>query len=67
MENYRYLLSLPSELSKLKNELLEQQVDLNELLENANSFNMTRKTDFPEFSMHIPFLKIIAGKHSVFS
>lgn len=42
MENYRYLLSLPSELAKLKAELIEQQNELSAIIERNNSFSTTR-------------------------
>lgn len=37
MENYRYLLSLPSELAKLKAELIEQQNELSAIIERNNA------------------------------
>jgi len=45
MENYRYLLSLPSELAQIKKELLQQQQDLNQILENNSYENNLKKLE----------------------
>jgi len=42
MENYRYLLSLPSELAQIKKELIQQQQDLKHILQH-NSYEINLK------------------------